>query len=199
MAKSTMSVSQVFELYPTAEAAREYLESRRWPNGPVCPHCEHGDQITKRGGDRTGYYRCRDCGSEFTVRSRSILERSRVPLNKWLYAIYLVGSAPNGMSSLKLSEEIGVQQKTAWFMLQRLRDALGDRGQLDGLESASRVLRPSIDGATQYVSFKHLARQIHEARLPHNFANVKQSTLGRLAAFAAKAYATMSRYRELTT
>ena len=126
MSKSTISTYQLFQMYPNAESARVYFEERRWPNGPICPHCEHGDQITKRGGKRTGYYRCRDCGNEFTVRTGTIFERSHVPLHKWLYAMYLVVTARKGISSLQLSKEIGVQQKTAWFMLQRLREACGD-------------------------------------------------------------------------
>ncbi len=134
MSKSTISTYQLFQLYPNAEAARLYFESRRWPNGPVCPHCDSGEQITKRGGKRLGYYRCRDCEKEFTVRTGTIFERSHVPLNKWLYAMYIVVTARKGVSSLQLSKEIGVQQKTAWFMLQRLREACGgDNEQLDGI------------------------------------------------------------------
>ena len=134
MSKSTISTYQLFQMYPDAESARKYFEARRWPNGPVCPHCDHGEQITKRGGKRVGYYRCRDCGNEFTVRTGTIFERSHVPLNKWMYAMYIVVTARKGVSSLQLSKEIGVQQKTAWFMLQRLREACGDDGdQLDGI------------------------------------------------------------------
>ena len=131
MSKSTIST---YQLYPDAEAARLYFEARRWPNGPVCPHCDSGEQITKRGGKRTGYYRCRECDKEFTVRTGTIFERSHVPLNKWLYAMYIVVTVRKGVSSLQLSKEIGVQQKTAWFMLQRLREACGgDDEQLDGI------------------------------------------------------------------
>ncbi len=134
MSKSTISTYQLFQMYPDAESARKYLEGRRWPNGPICPHCDHGDEITKRGGKRTGYYRCRDCGNEFTVRTGTIFERSHVPLNKWLYAMYIVVTARKGVSSLQLAKEIGVTQKTAWFMLHRLREACGDDfEQLNGI------------------------------------------------------------------
>lgn len=134
MSKSTISTYQLFQIYPDAESARLYFESRRWPTGPICPHCDSGEQITKRGGKRTGYYRCRECEKEFTVRTGTIFERSHVPLNKWLYAMYIVVTARKGISSLQLSKEIGVQQKTAWFMLQRLREACGgDDEQLSGI------------------------------------------------------------------
>lgn len=134
MSKTTISTYQLFEIFPDAESARVYFERRRWPNGVICPHCDHGEQITARKGKRLGYYRCRDCGREFTVRTATIFERSHVPLNKWLYAMYIVVTARKGISSVQLAKEIGVTQKTAWFMLQRLREACGDDGeQLDGI------------------------------------------------------------------
>lgn len=86
------------------------------------------------GGKRLGYYRCRSCGQEFTVRTKTIFERSHVPLHKWLYTMYLVVTARKGISSVQLAKEIGVQQKTAWFLLQRLRQACGqDLAMLQGM------------------------------------------------------------------
>jgi len=126
MSASTISTFQLFERFPDADAARHYLEAQRWPDGPVCPLCDNNERITPRKGKRVGYYRCRDCGEEFTVRTDTIFERSHVPLHKWVYAMYLVVTARKGISSLQLSKEIGVTQKTAWFMLQRLREACGD-------------------------------------------------------------------------
>ncbi len=123
-----------FRLYPDAEAARLYFEKRRWHGHPVCPHCGCDGNIFARKGKRRGYYRCRDCGDEFTVRTGTIFERSHVPLHKWVYAMYLVVTAHKGISSLQLSKEIGVTQKTAWFMLGRLREACGsDYPQLKGI------------------------------------------------------------------
>ncbi len=90
----------------------------------VCPCCGCDKGISARGGVRQGYYRClRGCGTEFTVRTGTLFERSHVPLHKWLYAAYLVVTARKGISSLQLSKELGVTQKTAWFMLGRLRQA----------------------------------------------------------------------------
>ena len=126
MSKSTISAYEFFQMFPDQESARTYLEARRWPDGPVCPLCDNSERITTRHGKRLGYYRCRDCEEEFTVRSETIFGRSKVPLNKWLYVMYLVVTARKGVSSLQLSKEIGVTQKTAWFMLGRIREALGD-------------------------------------------------------------------------
>jgi transposase-like protein len=119
---STISTFQLFKMFPDQDSARLYLESRLWPNGPQCPVCGLGERITVRKG---GYYRCNQCQEDFTVRTGTIFERSHVQLHKWLYAMYLLVTARKGISSLQLSKEIGVTQKTAWFLLHRLREACG--------------------------------------------------------------------------
>lgn len=121
--KITISTFELFKLFPDAESARVYLESRLWPNGCRCPVCGLGERITARKG---GYYRCNQCKEDFTVRTGTIFERSHVPLHKWLYAMYLLVTSRKGISSLQLSKEIGITQKSAWFVLQRLREACGN-------------------------------------------------------------------------
>jgi transposase-like protein len=123
MSKSTISTFQLFAMFPDQESARAYLESRLWPNGVRCPVCGLGERITTRKG---GFYRCNQCKEDFTVRTGTIFERSHVPLHKWIYAMYLVVTARKGISSMQLAKEIGVTQKTAWFILGRLREACGD-------------------------------------------------------------------------
>ena len=123
MSKSTISTFQLFEMFPDQETARVYLEGRLWPNGIRCPVCGLGERITTRKG---GFYRCNQCKEDFTVRTGTIFERSHVPLHKWIYAMYLVVTARKGISSMQLAKEIGVTQKTAWFILGRLREARGD-------------------------------------------------------------------------
>jgi len=124
MSRSTISTFALFERFPDAEAARLYLEGRLWPAGPVCPECKSGERITAR---KAGYYRCNACPNDytFTVRTGTIFERSHVPLHKWIYAMYLLVTSRKGVSSLQMAKEIGVTQKTSWFMLQRLREACG--------------------------------------------------------------------------
>jgi len=129
----TISTFEFFQRFPDAESARLYFEQRRWGGHVVCPHCG-SDQISARTGKRLGYYRCGGCKEEFTVRTKTIFGRSHVPLNKWLFVMYLVVTARKGISSLQLSKEIGVTQKTAWYMLQRLRQACGpDDSRLRGI------------------------------------------------------------------
>ena len=118
MSKSTISTFELFKMFPDAEAARVYMEAKRWPDGAVCPACDEAKRITTRKG---GYYRCNACKTDFTVRTATIFERSHIPLHKWLYAMYLLVTSRKGISSMQLAKQIGVTQKSAWFMLQRLR------------------------------------------------------------------------------
>jgi transposase-like protein len=123
MSKSTISTLQLFQMFPDQETARLYLEGRLWPNGAVCPSCVTSKRITTRKG---GYYRCNQCKLDFTVRTATIFERSHVPLHKWIYAMYLLVTSRKGISSMQLAKEIGITQKSAWFVLQRLREACGN-------------------------------------------------------------------------
>lgn len=138
MSKSTISTFQLFEMFPDAEAARAYMEGKRWPEGAVCPACSEARRITTRKG---GFYRCNACKSDFTVRTATIFERSHIPLHKWLYAMYLLVTSRKGISSMQLAKQIGVTQKSAWFMLQRLREACGnDPTVLSGLVEILKAL-----------------------------------------------------------
>lgn len=110
-------------MFPDEATARGYLESRRWRDGVKCPVCVSGDRIGVR---KDGYFRCHACKEDFTVRTGTIFERSKVPLHKWLYAMYLLVTARKGISSLQLSKQIGITQKSAWFVLHRIREACGD-------------------------------------------------------------------------
>jgi transposase-like protein len=104
-------------MFPDEETARVYLESRLWPKGVTCPTCAGQDRITPR---KAGFHRCNKCQLDFTIRTGTIFERSHIPLHKWLYAMYLLVTARKGISSMQIAKEIGVQQKSAWFMLHRL-------------------------------------------------------------------------------
>lgn len=112
------------------EVAREYLESVRWPNGPVCPHCGAIDRISKLQGTshRPGLYDCGHCRDQFTVTVGTIFERSKVSLDKWLFAATLMAASKKGISSKQIERMIGVTYKTAWFITHRLREAMKPNG-----------------------------------------------------------------------
>src|SRR3990172_8332163 len=127
----TISTFQLFKLFPDQESARLYFESRLLANGVESPIFARGERVTK---SKDGYYRCNACREDFTVRTGTIFERSHVPLQKWVYAMYLLVTSRKGISSLQLSKEIGITQKSAWFVLHRLREACGaDLTQLQGI------------------------------------------------------------------
>lgn len=116
-----ITVMQLAEMFPTDEAAREWFEARMWPDGRHCPRC--GSTRTTEAKHHSMPYWCSDCRSYFSVKTGSIMEESRLPLRKWAWAIYLHLTSLKGVSSMKLHRDIGVTQKTAWFMLQRIRKA----------------------------------------------------------------------------
>lgn len=125
------------ELLADEASVRKYLELTRWPDGVICPYCGSGARITVRND---GYYRCNACKIDFTVRVETILGRSHVPLQKWMRAIYLLATAHDGITSMRLANEIGITQKSAWFVLRRLREALGNSIDRQECPNAAEIL-----------------------------------------------------------
>jgi transposase-like protein len=117
--------------------ARQWLESIRWPDGPVCPHCGSvsSDHYKLEGkAHRPGVYKCKDCREQFTVTVGTVFERSKIKLNVWLQAMHLMTSSKKGVSSKQLERMLGVTYQTAWFMSHRIREAMkpGKGGLLGG-------------------------------------------------------------------
>lgn len=115
-------------IFQDADKAREHLEATRWPQGPICPHCGVVDDATNVGGKaaRKGVYQCnaKECRQQFSVTVGTVFESSKVPLNKWLLATYLMSSSKKGISAHQLHRTLGVTYKTAWFMAHRIREAM---------------------------------------------------------------------------
>lgn len=121
--------------FQDADEAREYLEALRWPHGAICPHCGNADQdriyaVTPNPEKkiRAGLYKCQECKQQFTVTVGTLFADSKVALNKWLQAAYLMASSKKGMSAKQLERMLGVTYKTAWFMAHRIREAMTENG-----------------------------------------------------------------------
>ena len=114
------SLLSLYERFPDEQSCREYLEIQRWNGKPICPHCEH-DRVYRFKDGRL--FKCASCRKQFTVRVGTIFEESPISLKKWFLAMYLITAHKKGISSLQLSRDIKVTQKTAWFMLHRIRYA----------------------------------------------------------------------------
>lgn len=121
--------------------AREHLEHIRWPEGPYCPHCGNADpeRITKMKGKshRPGVYQCNECRKPFSVTVGSVMERSHVPLHKWVMAFHLMAASKKGVSAHQLMRNLGLgSYRTAWFMCHRIRECMkeeaGDTGPIGG-------------------------------------------------------------------
>jgi len=122
--KSTMQ-SPYFQ---DEDSAREYLESIRWPEGPICPHCGGSEKIYRLEGKshRKGLLKCGHCRKQFSVTVGTLFERSKIPLHKWLLAAYLLCSSKKGISTHQLHRMLGITYKSAWFMTHRIREAMAD-------------------------------------------------------------------------
>ncbi len=122
-----LSLGDLDERFTDAFAAADYLESIRWPDGPVCPHCGESERPPYKLPHKTRkLWKCAACRRQYTVTVGTIFEASHVPLNKWLLAFYLLCASKKGMSAHQLHRMLGVTYKTAWFMFHRIREAMRD-------------------------------------------------------------------------
>ena len=119
-----LTMVELFEMFPTEEAAIAWFEETIWPNGRHCPKC--GSLRTREATHKKMPYWCTDCRSYFSVKTGTAMQASKIPLRKWAIAIYLCLTSLKSVSSMKLSRDIGVKQTTAWFMLHRIRAAWGE-------------------------------------------------------------------------
>ena len=122
-----VTLIELMEMFPDEDSAVKWFESIQWGGGRCCGHC--GSISTKPVPNKKPMpYWCKDCRSYFSVRTGTTLQHSRVPLRKWAIAVYLYVTSLKGVSSMKLHRDIGVTQKTAWYMLHRLREAWAEAG-----------------------------------------------------------------------
>ncbi|MFZ1991388.1 MAG: IS1595 family transposase, partial [Alphaproteobacteria bacterium] len=153
MAKSVLSA----EHFQNEEAAFAYVEAHLWADGRVCPHCGAIDNSTLLQGKSTrpGLYKCKDCRKPFTVRMGTIFESSHLKLHLWLQVIYLMCASKKGISTRQIQRMLECSMKTAWFLTQRIREAMKD-GSLGPLGGEGKI----VEADTTYIGGKEKNKHV---------------------------------------
>jgi transposase-like protein len=115
------TLQQPIRYFSDEQVCIDTIAQMRWPNGPVCPACGHKEHYYLKTQKR---WKCRDCYKQFSVKLGTIFEDSPVSLDKWLAALWMLVNCKNGISSYEVGRNLGLTQKSAWFVLHRLRFAL---------------------------------------------------------------------------
>ena len=149
-------ISLTDPIYSNADLAREHLETLHWPNGPVCPRCGETDRVKRAGGQSTrpGVVQCAPCRRAFTVTVGTVMEDSKIPLNKWLLAFRLMAGSKKGISAHQLHRSLGVTYKSAWFLAHRIREAMNiePEGPLGGPDSVVEADETSMSAANSAIA-----------------------------------------------
>jgi transposase-like protein len=155
-------------------AAREYLEELLWPEGPICCHC--GTRNHAYATKRLGVYRCGEptCRKDFTVTMRTVMERSKIALHKWLQAFHLMCSSKKGVSAHQLHRTLDIGYEAAWFMAHRIREAMRNGGLSPPLGGGGGIVE-----ADETYSGKAEERKPSKQRKDRPYRSAKNSPLMR--------------------
>ena len=157
-----MNINITDPIFHNEEAAERHIFLSRWPDGePICPHCGSTNTMVMGGKTQAGYHLCRDCRDKFTIRTGTVMERSHVPLSKWLLATHLMAASKKGMSASQMARMLGVTYKTAWFLCHRIREAMmpspNETGPLGGAGKFVEVDETFVGGKAKNRAHKPVA------------------------------------------
>lgn len=163
-----LSLFEFSRKFSSESAVAKYLVNRRWPGGKICPHC-NSSRTVEIVSKKPMPYRCQGCRKHFSIRTGTVLAESKIPLVKWFFAIYLMTTARKGISSVQLAKELGVTQKTAWFLEHRIREAYRQKGGLLGNE---------VEIDETYIGGKEKNKHAHKKLQAGRGAVGKQAVMG---------------------
>lgn len=166
-----------YQRFGSEDACIDYLEEKQWHGQPVCPHC---GSVTVYKCQSRRIFKCSDCTKQFSARIGTIFEESRLPLQKWFLAIWLLTSHKKGVSSIQIAKHLGITQKSAWHMLHRIRYAVNSGSfdkQMDG----------TVEIDETYIGGKHRGNLRHNDNKAMVIGIVeKNKGKGRIRAMATK-------------
>lgn len=195
-----MNLADLMERFSTVDAAREYLEAQRWPDGPECPHCGlvgEAYKITPKVKElskieyqtkaelkakrvrkpRRGLWKCAGCRKPFTVTVGTIFEDSHIPLNKWVIAVHLLCASKKGMSAHQLHRMLGVTYKSAWFMAHRIRYGMSQ-------EPLASQLTGVVEADETYIGGRRRRHQTHTPKPGERAQDMIGPTADKAAVFS---------------
>ncbi len=179
--KGYNNVIGLLDAFPDEAACAQHLASIRWPSGPVCLLCGGTEKVYRM--KRPGIYKCGACRKEFSIRRGTVYEESRLPLRKWFLAAFLMTTSRKGISSHQLAREIGTTQKTAWFVLGRLRKASEQASTIAGTMPGPVESDTAFFGGRE--QNKHASKKLHAGRGPVGkmaVVNVRSRVTGEVSA-----------------
>jgi transposase-like protein len=170
------SFYQMLQVLPDDNACRLFLEDLRWNGTPVCPHCgsvNANHYELKKNGVFTGLRKCKDCRERFTVTVGTMFEGSHVSLRKWFIAIYIFTTHKKGISSIQLGKDLGITQKSSWFLLSRIRQNFGSAStgidnKLGGSGVVVEVDETYIGGKLKKMSNKKRKQSLEDTTMRHD-------------------------------
>ena len=173
-----MNLITICTRFPTQHDCLIHLESVRWGDTPRCPHCDSDKVARKADGQRIGRWNCHSCHSSFNVLSKTIMQKTKIPLQKWFLAIGLMVNAKKSVSSYQLSRDLEVNQPSAWYMQQRIRQAMAEN-QADWLSGIVEADETYVGGRPRKGNQrKGRAEESHRARDTQNARYRSRRTQG---------------------